>query len=89
MNFEEIAKSIKKENREVIKKSVKENNNSLLNFSKYKNDCIYTLYDEWHKIFPRNKQDINCSSCRKAVVKFWNEICKKWEQKTKNVKKTK
>tara|TARA_R110000803_G_C11880715_1_gene309707 strand:- start:567 stop:815 length:249 start_codon:yes stop_codon:yes gene_type:complete len=80
MNFEEIALSINQKDKEFIKNSVKENNHCLINFSKYKNDSIYNLFDEWHKIFPRNKQDINCSSCRKAVVKFWDEICNYWNE---------
>jgi len=54
---------------------------------------MYIMYDQWHKLFPANKQDINCSSCRNAVVKFWNTMCEVWlkenTKKKKNVKKTK
>ncbi len=51
------------------------------------------MYSFWHKYFPAQKQDINCSSCRNAVVKFWNTMCEEWlkenTKKKKNVKKTK
>lgn len=80
MNFEEIAQSITIEDRDYIKNAVKENNNSVFNYSQYKPDSLNILYEQWHKIFPKNKQDINCSSCRKAVLKFWNEICNKWSE---------
>tara|TARA_R110000868_G_scaffold97598_4_gene268346 strand:- start:514 stop:762 length:249 start_codon:yes stop_codon:yes gene_type:complete len=80
MNFEEIAESITLDDREYIKNVVKENNYNLFNYSRHKPDSIQILYDEWHKIFPRHKQDINCSDCRKAVIKFWDEICLKWTQ---------
>ena len=52
---------------------------------------MYIMYDQWHKLFPAHKQDINCSSCRNAVAKFWNTMCDEWskEKPKKNVKKTK
>ena len=33
------------------------------------------------------KQDINCSSCRNAVVKFWNTMCDEWSKETVKPKK--
>jgi hypothetical protein len=93
MNLQEIAKSVAKTDRELVKKSVEENRNYNANFGKHKNDSMYIMYDQWHKLFPANKQDINCSSCRNAVVKFWNTMCEVWlkenTKKKKNVKKTK
>ena len=44
------------------------------------------MFAEWHLLFPVQKQDLNCSSCRKAVVKFWETIVDEWiitEQTTK------
>jgi len=45
------------------------------------------MFAEWHVLFPSHKQDLKCSSCRKAVVKFWETIVEEWKT-TKN-KKTK
>ena len=93
MNLQEIAKSVDKTDRELIKKSVEENRYYNANFGKHKNDSMFIMYDQWHKLFPANKQDVNCSSCRNAVVKFWNTMCEVWltenTKKKKNVKKTK
>ena len=93
MNLQEIAKSVDKTDRELMIKAVEENRNYKANFGKHKNDSMFIMYDQWHKLFPANKQDINCSSCRNAVVKFWNTMCEVWlienTKKKKNVKKTK
>lgn len=93
MNLQEIAKSVVKADRELIKKSVEENRSYKANFSQHKGECINNMYSLWHKYFPTQKQDINCSSCRNAVVKFWNTMCEVWltenTKKKKNVKKTK
>lgn len=93
MNLQEIAKSFDKKEKELIKQTVEENKNYNANFGKHKIDSMYIMYDQWHKLFPANKQDINCSSCRNAVVKFWNTMCEEWlkenTKKKKNVNKTK
>jgi len=93
MNLQEIAKSVAKTDRELIKKSVEENRIYNANFSRHKVDSLNNMYSLWHKYFPAQKQDINCSSCRNAVVKFWNTMCEEWlkenTKKKKNVKKTK
>lgn len=93
MNLQEIAKSVVKADRELIKKSVEENRIYNANFSRHKVDNLNNMYSLWHKYFPTQKQDINCSSCRNAVVKFWNTMCEEWlkenTKKKKNVKKTK
>ena len=93
MNLQEIAKSVVKADRELIKKAVEENRIYNANFSRHKVDNLNNMYSLWHKYFPTQKQDINCSSCRNAVVKFWNTMCEVWltenTKKKKNVKKTK
>jgi hypothetical protein len=93
MNLQEIAKSVVKADRELIKKSVVENRSYNANFSQHKVECINNMYSLWDKYFPTQKQDINCSSCRNAVVKFWNTMCEEWSKentkKKNNVKKTK
>ena len=91
MNIQEIAKSVAKTDREIIIKSVADNTSYNANFGKHKIDAMYIMYDQWHKLFPAHKQDINCSSCRNAVAKFWNTMCDEWSKPKpkKNVKKTK
>ena len=94
MNIQEIAKSVVKTDREIIIKYVAENISYNANFSRHKSEPINLMYNLWHKYFPTQKQDINCSSCRNAVVKFWNTMCDEWSKeivkpKKKNVKKTK
>ena len=93
MNLQEIAKSVVKADRELIKKAVEENKSYNANFSQHKEKCINNMYSLWDKYFPTQKQDINCSSCRNAVVKFWDAMCSEWLKenikKKKNVKKTK
>jgi hypothetical protein len=93
MNLQEIAKSVVKADRELIKKAVEENKSYKANFSQHKGECINNMYSLWDKYFPTQKQDINCSSCRNAVVKFWSTMCEEWlkenTKKKKNVNKTK
>ena len=91
MNIQEIAKTVAKTVRELIIKSVEENKIYNANFSRHKVDSLNNMYSFWHKYFPAHKQDINCSSCRNAVVKFWNTMCEEWAKPKpkKNVKKKK
>ena len=78
MKFQEIAKTIKGSERKEIQEAIKENHEYMHNFSKHKEKPIRLMFAGWDKIFPTNKQDIKCSSCRKTVVKFWDEINKEW-----------
>ena len=91
MNIQEIAKTVNKTDKELIIKSVAENIDYNKNFSQHKGQSINIMYSLWHKYFPTQKQDINCSSCRNAVVKFWQTVCDEWAKvkPKKNVKKTK
>lgn len=78
MKFQEIAKTIKGSERKEMQEAIKENQEYMRNYSKHKEKPIRLMFVRWDKLFPTNKQDIKCSSCRKAVVKFWNEINKEW-----------
>jgi hypothetical protein len=49
-----------------------------MNFPTYHAESLTVMYAEWHLLFPAHKQDINCSSCRKAVVKFWETMVDEW-----------
>ena len=87
MNFYEISKAIKGKRREMIKDNIIALMDYERNFSKYKQEELKLLFSEWHKEFPQHEQDITCSSCRNAVVKFWKEIYSIWEDEKKTVKK--
>ena len=92
MNFKEIAENYNKEKRKMMTDAVIKNKNYQKNFPLYHSESLNTMFVEWHLLFPANKQDINCTSCRKAVCKFWETMVDEWievEQtpKKKNVNK--
>ena len=87
MDFIQIAKNYDKNKREMIENAVSKNRHNINNFSKYNAVALDIMFAEWHVLFPSHKQDLKCSSCRKAVVKFWETILEEW--KTTKIKKTK
>lgn len=87
MKLQEIAESIKGKRRKMIKDSITSLINYEKNYSKYKPEELRLLFSQWHKVFPQHRQDITCSSCRAAVVKFWKEIYNIWANEKKDVKK--
>ncbi len=88
MDLKEIAKNYNKNKKQMMIDAVKKNKNYMNNFSQYESNSLTLMYAEWHMLFPAQKQDINCSSCRKAVNKFWETMVEEWKI-TKEVKKTK
>ena len=88
MDLKEIAKNYNKNKKQMMIDAVKKNKNYMNNFSQYESNSLTLMYAEWHILFPAHKQDINCSSCRKAVNKFWETMVEEWKI-TKEVKKTK
>lgn len=88
MDLKEIAKNYNKNKKQMMIDAVKKNKNYMNNFSQYESNSLTLMYAEWHILFPAQKQDINCSSCRKAVNKFWETMVEEWKI-TKEVKKTK
>ena len=88
MDLKEIAKNYNKNKKQMMIDAVKKNKNYMNNFSQYESNSLTLMYAEWHILFPTQKQDINCSSCRKAVNKFWETMIEEWKT-TKEVKKTK
>ena len=46
------------------------------------------MFAEWHVLFPSHKQDLNCTSCRKAVCKFWETMVDEWIEIERPPKKT-
>ena len=92
MNFKEIAENYSKQKRSMMIDAVINNMNYTKNFTTYHSESLNIMFAEWHLLFPQNKQDINCTSCRAAVCKFWNTMMDEWieaEQtpKKKNVSK--
>lgn len=78
MNMTEIAKSFSNEKIELITDAVKTNIEYQKQFPRYHSESLNTMYAEWHIKFPTQKQDINCSSCRAAVCKFWGMMVEEW-----------
>ena len=80
MNMIEIAKGFSEEKREMLTLAVSANADYMTQFPKYHYDSLKIMYAEWHIAFPKHKQDINCSSCRAAVCKFWGMMVKEWNK---------
>jgi hypothetical protein len=99
MNFKEIAQNYDKSKRKMMSNAIVKNRKYMANFAKYDAESLNLMYAEWHLLFPTHKQDINCSSCRKAVNKFWETMLEEWieleqtpktkTKKTSGSKKTK
>ena len=90
MDIKEIAKNYKKEKREMMTDAVVKNQHHMRNFPSYHTHSLNLMYAEWHLLFPTQKQDLNCSSCRKAVNKFWETMVDEWiEEEAKPTTKTK
>jgi hypothetical protein len=82
-----ISKNFTETEKKLIIDTLKENDDYIRNYSQHKKNCIYILFAEWHKLFPAQKQDINCSSCRNAVVKFFKTMHIEWDTEVKTPKK--
>jgi|TARA_R100001463_G_scaffold41176_2_gene86946 hypothetical protein len=78
MNFKEIADNYSKNKRSMMTDSVVRNQNHQRNFPTYHSQSLNIMFAEWHLLFPTQKQDIHCTSCRKAVVKFWETMVDEW-----------
>lgn len=48
------------------------------NFTTYHAESLSIMFAEWHLLFPAQKQDMNCTSCRAAVFKFWETMVDEW-----------
>jgi hypothetical protein len=88
MNFREIAENYSKTKRGMITEAVIKNQKHTQNFAKHHSESLNIMFSEWHIMFPAQKQDINCSSCRKAVCKFWEKMVDEWIEIESTPKKT-
>ena len=87
MNFKEIATNYSKNKRGMMTDAVIKNKNHQRNFPSHHSTSLNLMFAEWHLLFPTNKQDIQCTSCRDAVCKFWSVMVDEWieeEQTPKN-----
>tara|TARA_R100001086_G_scaffold68821_2_gene32628 strand:+ start:5065 stop:5430 length:366 start_codon:yes stop_codon:yes gene_type:complete len=78
MNIAEIAENYSKDKRKMMSNCVIQNSNYTKNFTQYHTSSLEIMFAEWHLLFPQHKQDINCTSCRAAVVKFWETMMDEW-----------
>ena len=88
MNFKEIAENYSKDKRKMMTDAVIKNQKHLRNFPTYHGESLNIMFAEWHVLFPAHKQDLNCSSCRKAVCKFWETMVDEWIEIERPPKKT-
>ena len=87
MNFKEIAENYSKQKRNMMTEAVIRNKNHTKNFPTYQAESLGLMFAEWHLLFPQNKQDIKCTSCRAAVCKFWNTMMDEWIETEQTPKK--
>ena len=78
MNFKEIAENYNKDKRKMMTDAVIKNKNHIKNFPTYHAESLMIMFAEWHLLFPAQKQDVNCTSCRAAICKFWETIVDEW-----------
>ncbi len=78
MNFKEIAENYSKQKRKMMTDAVITNRKYVGNFTTYHAESLYTMFSEWHLLFPTQKQDIKCNSCRAAICKFWQKMVDEW-----------
>tara|TARA_R110001606_G_scaffold1180_4_gene4180 strand:+ start:345 stop:650 length:306 start_codon:yes stop_codon:yes gene_type:complete len=88
MNFKEIAENYSKKKRKMMTDAIFTNNNHQRNFPTYHADSLSIMFAEWHLLFPQHKQSMNCTSCRKAVCKFWETMVDEWITSEQTPKKT-
>ena len=89
MDLKKIAKNYNKTKITAMTDAVIRNKQHTRNFTTYHSDSLNLMFAEWHLLIPPQKQDMNCSSCRKAVVKFWEIIVDEWIVMAQEIEPTK
>ena len=92
MNFKEVADNYSKGKRKMMTDAVIKNRNQAKINDNFHSGSLNIMFAEWHLLFPSQKQQMSCHSCRLAVWKFWENMVDEWieiEQtpKKKNVLK--
>ena len=88
MNFKEIADNYSKDKRKMMTEAVIRNQKYIKNFPTYHAESLNIMFAEWHLLFPAQKQDMSCTSCRAAVFKFWETMVDEWIEIESTPKKT-
>ncbi len=78
MNFKEIAENYNNDKRRMMTEAVIRNQKHMRNFPTYHGESLNLMFAEWHILFPTQKQDLKCKSCRAAVNKFWEKMVDEW-----------
>ena len=86
-DLKNISQTFTEAQKKLIIDTLKVNDNYNRNYSLHKKNCMNILFAEWHKLFPAQKQDMNCSSCRNAVVKFFKTMHIEWDTQIEIPKK--
>ena len=87
MNFKELANNYSKHKRKMMTDAVINNKNYQRNFPSHHAESLNIMFTEWHLLFPANKQSIKCTSCRRAVCKFWEVMVEEWIESEQTPKK--
>ena len=88
MNLKEIAQKFDKNKRKIMMNVVIKQENYMRNYTTYHAESLSIMFAEWHLLFTNHKQDIKCTSCRKAVVKFWSAMAEEWIEIERKPKKS-
>ncbi len=86
-DLKKISQTFTETQKKLIINTLKQNDDYTRNFSHHKRECINILFAEWHRLFPANKQDVNCTSCRNAVIKFFKTMHIEWDTEIEKPKK--
>jgi hypothetical protein len=78
MSVQIVANKIPEERKLEIVNAITKNKISINSSGKYDSNSLSLLFKEWHNHFPSIKQQLGCIGCRKAVVKFWDNVNKIW-----------
>jgi hypothetical protein len=87
MNLKETAEKFSPSKKKMITDVVIRQSNHMRNFTTYHSESLSIMFAEWHILFPHQLQDINCSSCRQAIVKFWEMMVDEWIELEQTPKK--
>jgi hypothetical protein len=78
MDLKEIAENYSKQKRKMMTEAVIRNQKYTRDFPTYHAESLNIMFVEWHLLFPSQKQDIKCTSCRAAICKFWETMVDEW-----------
>ena len=79
MNISEVCEIVKGDDKKRIISAVETNRKYMENYPKHNVEALNAMFREWSNVFPSQKQDMNCSSCRNAVYKFWTLVVEEWK----------